>query len=633
MKRKTTNKATPSLDKLCGIKDCATGNWSYEFGFPSADGTRGRVIVPGDHANKATNLIDHLNRKGATLPVTGEERDELIKGAIAAEPSKLIYQVANAGWQIQKDGSVFYTVGNRIIGAPSGRIEYMPPQMIADSAAAEFAERGTLDDWKSRIAEKALFSTSLTIGISAGFAAPLMRASGLGNFAIHLFATTRGGKSTTMLCGMSVSGIGDERKLKSWNSSGSVELLEAATTFNDALFSLNEVGAAKGKKKEAYPILREFYAQYAEGRDRSRHSVWEKAHGGRAKRFWGICMVSAEHSVAWYAEQAGDARDGGELFRAIDVPAVREGKETVLDLAPDDLNQDDCLDKLRDDLRSMHGAPLKPYIEFLIALGPQKLNTRLRTLIRRFVEAMPAAAHDKVARQIAKHVGVLYAGAILGIEAGVLPWSAEHALRTHQTAFDDAFAETKIVDPLIRALDILKTNLRDKIVERTPDSTFGAKEHAGYWEIVGGEKIVVVHARQFRSWFGGDAQFRIVLEWLCKQGHLKHSKGTNGILAGGDLDGVTLRWPRSVIVRSFSFADPFAEPPTKPPVPPTAEPVAPMIAGSAEFLARRQPRPYAARKRGIKPKLATGAKDVVNPELRKVNKPRRTPQLPQLDID
>jgi hypothetical protein len=628
MKKPTMTKAKPLLEKVRGIKDCATGNWTYEFEFLTADGARGRATVPGDQAKKATALINQLNLKGASLPDAKADLVKLINGIITAKPTKLCHQVANAGWQVQKGGSIWYTVGNRLVGAPTGNIEYAAPQMISESAIAEFTERGTLDDWKNRVALIALYSTSLTIGISAALAAPLMRAAGLSNFGIHLSAETRGGKSTTMLVGMSVSGIGDETKLMNWNTSGTAELLESAAAFNDALFSLNEVGAAKGKKKDAYPVLREFYMQYADGRDRRRHSSWEKAHGGRAKEFRGICIVSAEHSVAWYAEQAEDARDGGELFRAIDLPAVRGGHDTVLDLAPEDLNQNDCLDKLRVDLKVVHGAPLRPYIEHLIALGPIPLNKRVRILVKTFVKAMPAAAHDKVARQIAKHIGVLYAGAILGIEAGILPWTPEHVRRTHRTAFNDAFEACKIADPLEMALKILKTNVRDKIVERTPDSTFGSKDHAGYWEVEGGEKIIVVHARQFRSWFAGGGRFRLVLEWLGKQGHLKHAKGaTNGTLIGEDFDGVTLRWPRSKMVRSFSFSDPFAEPAEKAPEQPPVDPkgrgagktVKPRLGGP---LARRGPVKPEAEPKLSKPGLGVGKRPP-----HKGNKKAARPQL------
>jgi hypothetical protein len=470
----------------------------------------------------------------------------------------IVHQFGNCGWQPRANGNLWYTVGNRVIGTPSGHVEYAAPRMIEDSMAAEFSERGELAAWKAKIATKALFSTSLSIGISAGLAAPLMRASGLNNFTIFLSATTRGGKSTTMLVGMSVGGIGDEMKLMNWNSSGIAELLEASTAFNDTLFSLNEVGSAEGEKKEAYRILRGFYMKYADGRDRRRHSQWEKAHGGRAKTFHGICMVSAEHPISWYAMQAGDARDGGELFRAIDLPVVQEGHVTVLDLAPEGLNHDEFLDQLRDDLKITHGSPIGPYIEHLRKIGAIPLNKRVRKLINAFVKAMPAAAHDKVARQIAKHIGVLYAGGVLGIEAGILPWNMAHVWKTHRAAFEAAYEHCKIVDPLEMGLKLLAANMRDNVVERATASTFGPHDHAGYWEILGGEKYFVVHSHQFRSWFSGDRQFRLVIEGLAAHGYLKQAEDSpEGIITQRDIDGHGPRWPHGKPVRSYIFRDPF----------------------------------------------------------------------------
>jgi hypothetical protein len=369
MKQPNIVKPKPLLEKIAGIRDCATGDWSYEFEFLMTDGSRGHMVITGDHAQKASTLINQLNLKGAFLPDAKIDLDSLIKEVISARPEKIRHQAANCGWQVQKSGQIWYTVGNRVVGAPAGGVEYAAPNMIAGSAAEDIAERGTLDAWKARVAGKALYSTALTLGISAGLAAPLMRASGINNFVLHLWSFTRGGKSTTMLVGMSVSGIGDEMKLMNWNTSGTAELLQSATAFNDTLFSLNEVGAARAKKKDAYPILREFHMQFADGRDRRRHTSWEKANGGKRRSFRGICMVSAEHSIAWYAAQADDARDGGELFRAIDLRVVREGHKTVLDLAPADVDQNEFLDHLRDDLKVEHGTALRPYIEHLISLG------------------------------------------------------------------------------------------------------------------------------------------------------------------------------------------------------------------------------------------------------------------------
>jgi hypothetical protein len=554
MQKKTVMRARPALEKVCGIKDCATGKWKYEFYFSQADGTRGRVIVPGDDANKPTKLLDHLNGNGATWD-SSAARKELVENAIAAKPIKIVYQLAKAGWQIEGDKPLWFCFGKRMVGTPQGAVTFAPPGAMSRSRAGGFVESGTLAEWKSRIAIKATFSTSLTVCMSAALAAVLVRPSGLQNFTLHLFGGTRAGKTSSLLAAMSFYGMGHEDKLKNWNSSGAVELIEAAAGFNDCVFPLNEVGSRKGKRALTYEVLRDLYAQYAEGGDRDRHSSWEAAHGGQAKRFRGICFATAEHSVADYAKKAGDARDGGELFRAIDVIAVRGGMKTIFDLGPDDLDQRQCLQDLHDDLERYHGTAAPRFIDFLTQMGAGKVKARVKSLMKTFVGHMPAAPHNGVARQLAMNYGLLYAGAILGIESGILPWTKDHLQRAMKLGFEDALEYCKVVDPLTMGLEILKAKLRDKVIERKTGSAFGVKHCPGYWSRIGGQRIEVIHTRQFGAWFADKRQRDLVLDWLAKKGAFPAAAG--GLVTPASLKGVCRRWPGGSLVRSFVFVDAF----------------------------------------------------------------------------
>ena len=168
---------------------------------------------------------------------------------------------------------------------------------------------------------------------------------------------------------MSVYGLGKESDLPNWNATG-LRLLEVAAAFGDIVFALNEVGAKKGRRAQTYEGLRDLGAQYAEGSDRDRHSSHTKDHGGVTRRFHGICISTAEHSISEYAELAGEVRDGGELFRAIDVSAIRKREPTIFDLAPPNLDPLAELQELRKAMAECHGTAWTPYIEYLIEMGP-----------------------------------------------------------------------------------------------------------------------------------------------------------------------------------------------------------------------------------------------------------------------
>ena len=469
-----------------------------------------------------------------------------------------MHQLGGTGWQPGEGNKEcqWFNVGKLLIGAPDGEIGFLPPSLIAKSRARFFASLGTLEEWQSRIATVAALSTCMTVAMSAAFAAPLLRLVGLPNFSLLFGGPSRSGKSTTLLIATSVCGIGHEEHLLNWGGTV-LGLLEAAAGFGDIVFPVNEVGAKKGKRSEAYEGLRDLFAQYAEGSDRERHSSHQP---DEARRFNGICIATAERSIADYAKLAGEDRDDGELFRAIDVIAVRDGKKTVLDLAPDTLDQKLCLKALRKDLEAQHGTALPPFIKHIIAIGEAEVKRRIDALVREFVGHMPAAAYDNVADQMATNFGLLYAGAMLGIESGVLPWSRDHVRVTLRRGFNDALEYAKPIDHLALGLEILKKNLREIIVERKPESKFGRKDHAGFWNIEGDAKVIVVNCSRFRAWFVNDTQILSVLEWLSSEGRLKQEEdSTKGVVTQKDLDGATLRWPDGKPVRSFVFKDPFPD--------------------------------------------------------------------------
>ena len=303
------------------------------------------------------------------MPLEKAARARLIESVIRAKPEKVVYQLANPGWQSSRQESLFFSCGRYLVGAPTGAREYSPPLFIEQSRAKRFAVRGTLEVWKARVAKKAMLSTSLTAIMAAALAAPLLHPSGLQNFTLHLFGPTCVGKTTELIAAMSVYGFGKESDLPNWNATG-LRLLEAATAFGDIPFPLNEVGAKKGRRAQTYEGLRDLYAQYAEGSDMN--GIAGTADHGGARRFHGICISTAEHSIAEYAEMAGEVRDGGELFRAIDVNAIRKGETTIFDLAPPNLDPLAELQELRKAMAECHGTAWTPYIEYLIEMGPSR---------------------------------------------------------------------------------------------------------------------------------------------------------------------------------------------------------------------------------------------------------------------
>jgi hypothetical protein len=148
MQKLTQGSAIPVVTKTRLIKDCATGDWSVEFQILQVDGRRTRVLVPAADAESPRALARRLRTKGARSPRKPLAREKLILRVIATEPGKIVYQLANPGWQRFGSKALLFSCGLRLIGETGGATEYSVPAFIEESRAKAFAVRGTLEDWK-----------------------------------------------------------------------------------------------------------------------------------------------------------------------------------------------------------------------------------------------------------------------------------------------------------------------------------------------------------------------------------------------------------------------------------------------------------------------------------------------------
>jgi|GEM_PF-4542823 hypothetical protein len=132
------------------------------------------------------------------------------------------------------------------------------------------------------------------LAICAAFAAPLLSFTGRQSFGINLFGRAKAGKTTALLAGASVIGLGREADLPNCGATAAAKG-ESARMFNDMLLPLNEVGLLGGSKKKAYPEIRD-YAIFAE-----------------------------------------KTRDEGEYARCIDVPVNRPNRHSIVNRFPANL--------------------------------------------------------------------------------------------------------------------------------------------------------------------------------------------------------------------------------------------------------------------------------------------------------
>ncbi|MBV8616710.1 MAG: DUF927 domain-containing protein, partial [Acetobacteraceae bacterium] len=365
--------------KLGMVEDEATGDVYTEFAFLKPLNRRGTVLVENDKAREPAALTRTLLQKGADLPLDRELAASLVRDAIAAPPARHRLHASHLGWR--RGGKAFVLPPPAaVIGASGQRLELCPPAWLKDRQDTSFAIRGTLPGWIAEVAEPARHSDLIQTVIAAAFGAVLLPWSGLQNFGLGIFGGSKSGKTTALLCGTSVGGIGRERDLPNWNATTG-GFLETAGRFNDRLLPVNEVGALAGKRRDAYGPIRERIFAFSEGRDRARVSGSAVGAPRGASRWSGIFVSTAEFSFTQYAGFAGETRAEGEYARCLDIPARQRDRSTVFNRFPEEVEGSRSawaraqLTQLRCACERQCGTPLVAFVEYVIAKGDRARET------------------------------------------------------------------------------------------------------------------------------------------------------------------------------------------------------------------------------------------------------------------
>jgi hypothetical protein len=495
----------------------------------------------------------HLLRNGAQASAVDDTR---LAAVIAAE-APVVRRAASTGW---RDNNLAF-VSHHFVAPEASEAEILSPTSTMEEATGQSRMRGTLEGWQ-HLAKVAQHSTAMTTALCATFAAPLLRLTGRPSFALVLFGPTRTGKSTVQLVAGSALGFGREQDLPSLNAT-SAGLSAAGLRFNDHMLPINEIGTAPGPKREVYVGLRDTTYSLMHGRDTLRHPSWTGASGA-AGTFQVICVLSSEFSPDAWAARNGETRDEGEMARLIGVPVLASGHHSVFDRPPSYLEGRALLaweklrfQRLREGLPNYRGVAFREYLDFLCE--DLDGNAALaRELIAWFEGKVGRATMSPVARDIVAKFGVLFAGGILAVDAGVLPLERKAIYPAIRRACLAALAElpdpagelrsdlATLKDRLTSGaiLDLDSRNQKEKRMMHNADGFRRQRENANGTECV-------VRAQVFAGWFGTVVRARRVLEWLADEGFLDHARD-KGAKRSNEWAQKQVTWPDGTRVRSIS---------------------------------------------------------------------------------
>ena len=555
------------LTHVANVEDDSTDEAFEVFKYVKVGGRRGTLFVERELADDAKQVRLRLRKHNAALsPNIGDSMRE-VEEAIRTQPSGLFRYAASTGWL--PDGKGFVTTYATIDSA-NRRQKILPPRRLNAAQRRGAKPEGDLEGWKWEVAVPCGYSDLAITILSAAFAAPVLKIVGRHSFGLNIHGWAKTGKSVIVVVGSTVGGVGREEELPNWAAT-SAAVGEFCRLYCDRLMPINEVGLIK--KKDAYGKIQPAIYQMAEGRERDRHSKSSYATTDDSGFHRTIFDSTAEHSFDYYAQLAGETRDEGEHARCTEIPAVRNGRTTVIDRWPTSVPVDQrkawarkLLKRVRSACERHHGVALTPYVEFLMQ-DRQRAERRAKAYMAEFMEGLDTTRMSGAMEHAAENLSLIYAGGCMAIDAGILPYQKSDVLRAVERCFRRGVqTAAEESDPLLRAKRLLRRHLEgNRIFEmKSPNDSFDAPRFDGYVAKDRGRCRHVIRAASLRDWFKTEpGAAKGIVDWLQERGCLlarQPRRPTKGADRRTDWAERAVVWPdrQSTSVRSIVFYDPFA---------------------------------------------------------------------------
>jgi uncharacterized protein (DUF927 family) len=380
--------------------------------------------MPQDMVHRDGNDIA-AELQGAGLScATPRQAHDLLKqffaGVRSTERARCVDQ---SGWH----GDVFVLPSGIVIGAKPDSIVLQAERTMQDNA---FDIRGTLPEWKSNVAAKAIGNSRLILATSTAFAALLLDITNDQPGGVQLRGDSQTGKTTATYMLASVWGPGDPKagQVRSWCSTAN-GMEAVATLFNDMTLALDEIGQADAR--EAGAMI------YMLANQTGKLRMTRSGGTQRTRTFRLLVFSTGEVSLADKISEAGAQSHAGQEVRLLEVPSDAGKGMGVFEVLHGAPGGGAFSDQIREATRRYCGTAGPAFLQRLVAArqdNPDKLLATVNALRERCLSKLDVG-NDGQVRSAAMRFALIGAAGELAIEYGVLPWPPGTALNGVKTCF------------------------------------------------------------------------------------------------------------------------------------------------------------------------------------------------------
>ncbi len=409
------------LEVTALTRDADSREWGFLLEFQDPAGHPRQWAAPakmlaGDGAEFRSILLS----QGLRLSSAPRARQLLATYVQTRQPEALARCVDRVGWH---PGGV-YVLPDEVIGQASERLIFQAEVATENT----LRQRGTLDQWRKRVASYAVGNSRLTFAISTAFAGMVLRPSGEGGGGFHLVGASSSGKSTALRLAASV--YGPASYAQNWRStSNAIEGTAAAHC--DRTLILDEIAQIDAREVgEAGYML-------ANGQGKARAS---RTGQPRPRLTWLLLILSAgEVGIAQHMASVNKTARAGQELRLVDLPADAGANMGVFERLHDQDSPQALAQHLGRGADAFHGTAGRAFLEHIVSRADTLREHMRRAVDRLAVEWIPEAASGQVHR-VARRFAVVGAAGELATAAGLTGWPEGEAERAARRCFQDWLA-------------------------------------------------------------------------------------------------------------------------------------------------------------------------------------------------
>ncbi len=280
--------------------------------------------------------------------------------------------------------------------------------------------KGTLDEWKNKVAETAKYSPYIMLGLCSALAGMCIYFTEIESGGLHIYGDSSTGKSTVLKVAASV--YGDSTYILDWNLS-EAGFEQQAESRNHGLLLTDELILIDSNRQAAAQKMQKFVYMLGSGTGKSRSYTFQE----RSASWQLVALSNGEEALSQHASTGLMSRKNGEIARFVDVPVDCDNDMGIFSSLPEGVSSSaEYAESLKEICTNYYGTAGDAFIRKILAKVNQKssdyIASKLKHYIAEFLEKNNVGSNG-LEKRIATRFALAYASGILGIKTKVLPFT------------------------------------------------------------------------------------------------------------------------------------------------------------------------------------------------------------------